>query len=157
MGTDFAFMQADGIRADIAPGRITKGDHYSVQPYNLNLIKLELTGQQIYDLLNQQWSSQRAQGQFLQVSGLTYTWDADRPAGKRIVAVKKNGKPLQTGAVYTVTVNEYLAGGGDDFTVLTRGANPVVGPFVAEALIQYVQAQPQPINVDIEGRISRLN
>ena len=157
MGTDFAFINSDGIRADIAPGGITKGDHYSVQPFNLNLIKLELTGQQIFDLLNQQWSRLDGQRQFLQISGLTYTWDASRPTGQRIVAVMKDGKSLKTGKVYTVTVNEYLAGGGDDFTVLTQGANPVVGPFVADALIQYVQAQPQPLNGDIAGRISRLN
>lgn len=157
MGTDFAFINADGIRADIAPGGITKGDHYTVQPFHLNLIKLELTGQQIYDLLNQQWTGREGADQLLQVSGLTYTWDADKPAGQRIVAVRQHGKPLQLGVVYTVTVNEYLAGGGDNFTVLTQGSHPVVGPFVADALIQYVQAQPQPLNPGIEGRISRLN
>ena len=157
MGTDFAFMNSEGIRADLAPGSITKADHYTVQPDHLNLIKLELTGRQIYDLLNQQWSDREAEGRFLQVSGLTYTWDAAKPAGRRIVAVMKDGKLLKPGKVYTVTVNEYLAGGGDDFTVLTKGANPVVGPFVAEALIQYVQAQPQSVNADSESRISRLN
>jgi len=157
MGSDFAFMHPEGIQADLAPGRITKGDHYTVQPYNINLIKLELTGRQIYALLNQQWTDRGAEARFLQVSGLTYTWDADRPAGRRIVAVRQNGSPLQPERKYTVTVNEYLAGGGDNFTVLTQGVNPVVGPFIVEALIQYVQAQPQPLNADIAGRISRLN
>jgi 5'-nucleotidase len=157
MGTDFAFINADGIRADIAPGGITKGDHYTVQPFQLNLIKLELTGQQIYDLLNQQWTGREGADQLLQVSGLTYTWDADKPTGERIVAVRQHGEPLQPGAVYTVTVNEYLAGGGDNFTVLTQGTHPVVGPFVADALIRYVQAQPQPLNPGIADRIYRLN
>jgi 5'-nucleotidase len=157
MGTDFAFMHPEGIEADISSGTITKGDHFTVQPANLNLIKLEMTGRQIYELLNQQWSSQTGQGRFLQISGLTYTWDADRPAGQRIVAVMKEGAPLNTEKKYTVAVNEYLAGGGGNFTVLTQGANPVVGPFVADALIQYVRTQPQPINAEIEGRISRLN
>ena len=59
--------------------------------------------------------------------------------------------------MYTVAVNEYLAGGGDNFTTLTRAANPVVGPFLAEALMQYMQTQPQPLDASIEGRISRLN
>lgn len=158
MGTDFAFMHPEGIEADIASGTITKGDHFTVQPANLNLIKLEMTGRQIYELLNQQWSGDNRRGRFLQVSGLTYTWDADRPDGQRIVTVmKENGEPLKTDATYTVAVNEYLAGGGGNFTVLTKGVNPVVGPFIAEALIQYVQTRPQPINADIEGRISRLN
>lgn len=157
MGTDFAFMHPEGIEADIPSGALTKGDHFTSQPANLNLIKLEMTGQQIFELLNQQWNGHDGRGRFLQVSGLTYTWDAERPAGQRIVAVLKDGAPLNRDGVYTVAVNEYLAGGGGHFTALTKGANPVVGPFIAEALIRYVQTRPQPIDADIEGRISRLN
>ena len=157
MGTDFAFMHPEGIEADIASGIITKGDHFTVQPAKLNLVKLEMTGQQIYELLNQQWSGDNGRGRFLQVSGLSYTWDADRPDGQRVVAVMKDGAPIKAKARYSVAVNEYLAGGGGNFTALTKGVNPVVGPFIAEALIQYVSTQPQPINADIEGRISRLN
>lgn len=157
MGTDFAFMHPEGIEADIPPGVLTKGDHFTIQPANLNLIKLEMTGRQIYELLNQQWNGTNDRGRFLQVSGLTYTWDAGRPAGERVVSVQKNGRPLNPESVYTVAVNEYLAGGGDNFTALTKGANPVVGPFLAEALIQYVQTLSRPLDTDIEGRISRLN
>ena len=157
MGTDFAFMHPEGIEADIPPGVLTKGDHFTIQPANLNLIKLEMTGRQIVELLNQQWNDTNERGRVLQVSGLTYTWDAERPAGQRVVSVLKNGTPLNREAIYTVAVNEYLAGGGDNFTALTKGANPVVGPFIAEALIQYVQTLDRPLDAGIEGRISRLN
>lgn len=157
MDTDFAFMHPEGIEADIPSGALTKGDHFTVQPANLNLIRLEMTGQQIYDLLNQQWRGDDGRGRLLQVSGLSYTWDALRPAGERVVAVHKDGAPLDRQAVYTVAVNEYLAGGGGQFTVLTRATNKVVGPFLAEALIAHIRTLPQPIAVSIEGRISRLN
>lgn len=157
MGTDFAFMHPEGIEADIPSGALTRGDHFTIQPAKLNLIKLEMTGQQIVDLLNQQWSGDSDRGRFLQVSGLKYLWDAHRRVGQRVVAVEKEGKPLERQAVYTVAVNEYLAGGGDNFTTLTRAANPVVGPFLAEALMQYMQTRPQPLDASIEGRISRLN
>jgi len=157
MSTDFAFMHPEGIEADIPPGVLTKGDHFTIQPANLNLIKLEMSGQQIFELLNQQWNGHDDRGRFLQVSGLTYTWDAGRPAGERVVSVLQNGVPLNRDAIYTVAVNEYLAGGGDNFTALTKGANPVVGPFIAEALIEYVQTLARPLDTDIEGRISRLN
>ena len=157
MGTDFAFMHPEGIEADLEPGGITKGARFNVQPANLNLIKLEMTGRQIYELLNQQWSGDQGEARFLQVSGLTYVWDADRPLGNRIVTVTKDGMPLKREGKYTVAVNEYLAGGGGNFTVLTQGANPVVGPFIADALLHYVQTRQQPINTDIEGRISRIN
>lgn len=157
MGADFAFLTMDALQADLAPGRITRADQYSVQPHHLNLIKLELTGRQIHDLLNQQWRDEQDSGRRLQVSGLTYTWDAGRPPGQRVVAVMRSGQPLHPEGRYTVVVNEYLAGGGENLTVLTHGVNPVVGPFVADALRQYVESQPQPISVDIQGRISRIN
>jgi 5'-nucleotidase len=157
MGTDFAFMQIEGLQADIVSGDITKRDQYTVQPANLNLIKLELTGQQIYDLLNQQWESRNDQGRVLQVSGLSYTWDASKPPGQRIVAIMKDKEPLHTEALYTVTVNEYLINGGGHFTVLSRAANPVIGPFVADVLHQYVQQLPQPLKAEIDGRICRLH
>ncbi len=157
MGTDFAFMHPEGIEADIPSGALTTGDHFTIQPAKLNLIKLEMTGQQIFDLLNQQWAGDSDRGRFLQVSGLSYSWDAHRPVGQRVVVVEKDGQPLHLQAVYTVAVNEYLAGGGDNFTTLTQAANPVVGPFLAEAFIQYMQTRPQPLDASIEGRISRLN
>jgi 5'-nucleotidase len=56
-----------------------------------------------------------------------------------------------------VAVNEYLAGGGERFSVLTQANNPVVGPFVAEAFLEFVQKRPQPLDIVIEGRIVRIN
>jgi 5'-nucleotidase len=157
MGTDFAFMHLEGIASDIEPGAITKADHYTVHPANLNLIKVEMTGAQIYTLLNQQWNDATGTGRFLQVSGLQYIWDAHRPAGHRIVAVMKNDLPLRKEAMYTVTINEYLAGGGEHFTVLTQARNHVVGPFAADALQDFFRSRPQPLHAGIEGRISRIN
>ena len=157
MVADFAFIDTEGLHADLDPGQITKATPYSVQPYHLNLIRLELSGRQIYALLNQQWSKEEDTERRLQVSGLTYTWDASQPVGQRIVAVMRDGQPLSEETRYTVAVNEYLAGGGGRFTVLTQGDNPVVGPFVAEALGQYVETHSQPISAPATGRISRLN
>jgi 5'-nucleotidase len=157
MAADFAFLHLDGLRADLPPGLLTRGDQFAVQPHNLNLIRLELTGAQVRDLLEQQWQGADDEGRRLQVSGLTYTWDASRPAGQRIVAVRAQGQMLRPEARYTVAVNEHLAGGGEQLSVLTRGVNPVVGPFVAEALAGYLASCPQPIEAGIQGRISRLN
>jgi 5'-nucleotidase len=56
-----------------------------------------------------------------------------------------------------VTVNSFLAAGGDNFTVLTEGKNQVGGPIDLDALIAYIQALGQPFSAAIEGRIERLN
>jgi 5'-nucleotidase len=63
----------------------------------------------------------------------------------------KDGRILESKAWYTVDINEYLAGGGDHFTVLTQASNPVVGPFVADALRAFVSSRPQPLSGEIEG------
>ncbi len=83
METDFAFMNPGGIRADLFAGPVTYGELFTVQPFGNSLVTMELSGQQIYDLLNQQWVNQPFP-RMLQLSGLTYTWDNNRPLGDRI-------------------------------------------------------------------------
>jgi 5'-nucleotidase len=155
MKTDFAFMNPGGIRANIEQGEVTWGELYNVQPFSNQLVKMTLTGEQIRKLLNQQWQSN--QTRMLQISGLTYTWDASKPIGDKVVDIYlPNGAKLDPNAEYTVTVNSFLADGGDNFTVFTEGKNREVGPVDLEALIHYIQQLPQPFDAQIEGRIQQL-
>ena len=157
METDFAFMNPGGIRADIEAGVVTWGELYTVQPFNNYLVTMEMTGQQIYDLLNQQWAGQ-PYTRFLQISGLKYTWDASLPENDRIVEVTKaDGTLLDLEAIYTVTANNFLADGGDNFTVFRDALNKVTGPIDLDALIYYLQGITQPFSAEIEGRINMLN
>jgi 5'-nucleotidase len=156
MGTDFAFMNPGGIRADLFAGEVTWGELFTIQPFGNSLVKMDLTGSQIITLLEQQWLNQPFP-RMLQVSGLTYTWDPARPVGSRIVEAQHNGTAIDPAATYTVTVNSFMAAGGDNFTVLPTGANQVGGPIDLDALIAYVQGLPQPFSAAIEGRIARLN
>ena len=93
----------------------------------------------------------------LQVSGLTYTWDNKLAPPARITEVRRDGKPIDRAATYTVTVNSFLAEGGDKFSVLTKGVNQVTGPQDLKALCDYLQSLPQPFGAKIEGRIERVN
>jgi 5'-nucleotidase len=156
MGTDFAFMNPGGIRADIAAGDVTWGELFTVQPFGNSLVKMELTGQQIYDLLEQQWAGQSF-ARILKTSGLSYAWNAAAPVGSRIVSVQRNGVALDKAATYSVTVNSFLADGGDNFLVLKAGTSRVGGPVDLDALITYVKAQAQPFSASIESRIQRQN
>ena len=157
MGTDFSFMNAGGIRADIPAGNVTWGDLFTVQPFGNNLVTMNLTGTQIVQLLNQQWVGQ-PYPRILKISGLSYTWDNALPENDRIVEVRKaDGSLLDMAASYSVTVNSFIAAGGDNYTVLTSGTNRVIGSNDLDALIEYISAMPQPFNAVIEGRIKRLN
>ncbi|CUQ68168.1 5'-nucleotidase [Candidatus Nitrospira inopinata] len=156
LGTDFAFMNPGGIRADLAAGPVTYGQLFTIQPFGNSLVRMELTGQQIYDLLNQQWVNQPFP-RILKTSGLTYVWDGNRPIGDRIVEVSRDGVPIDRLATYTVTINSFLAAGGDNFTVLLGGRNQIGGPLDLDALIAFIQTLSQPFSASIEGRIVRLN
>jgi 5'-nucleotidase len=73
------------------------------------------------------------------------------------VEIRKDGVPIDLATNYTVTVNSFLAAGGDNFTVLPQGTNQVGGPIDLDALIDYVESLPQPFSAAVEGRIIRLN
>jgi 5'-nucleotidase len=154
---DFAFMNPGGIRADLRAGEVTWGELFAVQPFGNSLVKMNLTGQQVYDLLNQQWAAPQPFPRILKTSGLTYTWDNNRPANDRIIEVRQTGTLIDRSATYSVVVNSFLAAGGDNFTVLLQGTNPVGGPVDLDALIVHVQSLTQPFSAAIEGRIIRLN
>jgi 5'-nucleotidase len=156
MGTDFAMTNPRGIRSDLAAGTMTRGALHAVQPFHDNLVKMNLTGQQIYRALNQQWAGQ-LHAKMLETSGLTYTWDNELPVGNRVVEIRKNGAPIDRNATYSVTVNSFLAGGGDNFSVFPGGTNAAKGPSDLDALIAYVKSFKLPINCSIEGRAVRLH
>ena len=152
MNTDFAFMNPGGIRADLPAGQLTWGDLYIVQPFNNDLVKMDLTGAQIKQLLEQQWGSQT---RMLQLSGLTYSYDSSKPAGSRILQINKaDGTSLDMAATYTVTVNNFMADGGDEYFVLKEGKNRTVGPVDIDAFVNYVKTLSNPFTYDIQNRIS---
>jgi 5'-nucleotidase len=94
----------------------------------------------------------------LKSSGLSYSWDAAQPAGQRVIEIRDGaGALLDPAALYRVTVNSFIAAGGDNFSVLVEGTNRVIGQVDLDALVNYVESLPQPIQAGIEGRITRIN
>ncbi|MCM3670470.1 5'-nucleotidase C-terminal domain-containing protein [Mesobacillus maritimus] len=156
MGTDIALMNPGGIRADLLAGDIRWGDIYTVQPFNNDLVKMTMTGQQIIDVLNQQWAGTNPI--MLQISGFTYTWDGRESAGNKVVQVQlPDGTSLDPNSTYTVTVNLFLADGGDGFTVFKKGKDREVGPVDLDALVDFIADQPAGFSYEIDGRIKRVD
>jgi 5'-nucleotidase len=151
-----AFMNPGGIRADIAEGPVTYGELFTVQPFDNQVVRMELTGDQIYRLLEQQFQADRAR--ILQVSGIKVSYNASNPAGQRITSLTlSDGTPVERGATYTVAANSFIATGGDGFTVFKEGQNPkTIGPDV-DALEAHVSTLPQPFGVpaDFGQRITK--
>jgi 2',3'-cyclic-nucleotide 2'-phosphodiesterase (5'-nucleotidase family) len=165
-GTQIAFTNPGGVRADILyaayPHDVTFGDLLTVQPFDNKLVTLNLTGTQIYALLEQQFVVNR----ILPVSGLKYTYNLALPAGSRITSLTlADGTPILPNAtVYTIACNEYIATGGDGFTVFLGATNVArIGVSDLDALVDYVAFKfgtpPSNAPIDpsvypvIEGRI----
>ncbi len=92
--SDFAFTNPGGIRDDIHAGAVTWGALYNVQPFNNYLVRMSLTGRQIYDLLNQQWQPDQPHPRMLQISGLTYNWDSTLPPAAASSKCSGTARPL---------------------------------------------------------------
>ncbi|HZI44349.1 MAG TPA: 5'-nucleotidase C-terminal domain-containing protein, partial [Ilumatobacter sp.] len=132
-----AFMNAGGIRADINSGPITYGEAFSVQPFANVLVTMDMTGAQIDALLEQQFQGGNG---VLQISAsLTYDRNNSLPAGDRISNVRINGVPIDPAATYRVTVNNFLADGGDNYTVFKQGTNRFVGEIDLDAFARYIE------------------
>lgn len=153
-GTDFAFMNAAGIRNDLEAGPITFAMLFDVHPFGNTLLRLSLTGEQVLRLLEQQWSGPNAETpRFLRVSGLRYVYDLGQPAGRRVVAADDaRGESLDPARRYSVVANDFIVGGGDHYSVLAEGtgATPLMTDIAA--LETYLRRAAGPVQAKLDGR-----
>jgi 5'-nucleotidase len=153
--TDIALQNPGGIRADLHAGDVTWGHLYAVNPFGTPLVKMTLTGEQLYQILEQQWTPNNTI--ILQVSGMRSTYDDTKPIGQRIVSVTVGGFPVARDRLYTVATNGFLAGGGDGFTVMRQGHVELTTQEVdLEVLIDYIKSLPQPFTATYEDRTARV-
>lgn len=152
---DVAFMNVGGVRASFLkdkitngekPGEITYTEAYETSPFGNMLVTMDLTGAQIKEVLEQQYTPGRSREMLaLGVSsGFSYTWDASQAQGNRVVAssMKLNGKRVDMKQTYRVATLNFLASGGDQFTAFTKGKNVLGGPNDLENLVRFLGAKP---------------
>lgn len=166
-GAVAALMNPGGIRADLTypsgtagegDGVVTYSEAFTVQPFTNYLTTLTLTGAQIRTVLEQQFDNpQVGQSRILQVSkGFHYTWTASAPTGSKVdpASITINGVAVDPAAGYRVTVNNFLAGGGDGFTELAKGTSPLVGPIDIDSFVDFM-ATSSPVSPPALDRITR--
>jgi 5'-nucleotidase len=146
-----ALMNQGGIRADLPAGDVRWGALFALQPFSNVVMALELTGAQLVRALEQQWLDP-ARVHRLTVSGLSYVWDREAAPGKRIVAVKVGGQPLDADARYRVAVNNFLAEGGSGFTVFREASKAEVGPIDLDALSAFLAQRGGVLPSELEPR-----
>jgi 5'-nucleotidase len=162
-----AFTNPGGLRSDLSASlSVSFGQLFNVLPFNNTLVTMDLSGAQLLRLLEQQWERpQPPGGRVLPVSnGFGYTWDASTPegaapgSGQRVVpgSMRLNGEPIAMDRSYRVTVNSFMASGGDALSVFKQGRNVQEGEtdlVVAKLYLRRQGVLPLPHM----GRIQRLN
>jgi 5'-nucleotidase len=160
-GAVVAFTNPGGIRTDVVrsgDGAVSYADLFASQPFRNQLVTVTLTGTQIKTMLEQQWLDPK-RPRVLQVShGFSYAFDNDKPFGARVIEARMmlNGARIAPTQNYRVTINNYLAQGGDGFAVLKDGSAAQFGAYDSDALFSYFQANGQ-IAPTTPDRIARVN
>ena len=160
-----AFMNGGGVRspgftfaasaAGEGDGNVTYGEAFTAQPFGNTLVTLSLSTQHIKDFLEEQFAGCLGQSAIatrfaLPSAGFKYTWDGAKACGARISNVTlRTGDTIETlvdaaGGVqnpakaYRVTVNSFMADGGDGYSTLLKGTDRIGGPQDVDALTAYL-------------------
>ncbi|MFF2483177.1 5'-nucleotidase C-terminal domain-containing protein [Paenibacillus sp. NPDC058071] len=139
-GANIAVTNGGGIRASIEQGVITKGAIITVLPFGNQIVTLNVKGADVKAALENGVSDYpNPKGAFPQVSGIAFKIDPSKEKGARVHSVTIGGKLLDENASYVVATNDFMAAGGDEYTMF--GKYPQAGMYgsLDEALITYLE------------------
>ena len=169
---EIAFMNPGGIRADLIAnddGEVTYGAAFTVQPFSNYVVSMDLTGQQVMDVLNEQWNGRNeTSNKILQVAGLSYTYDqslADEDGvdalvdGSVMVDLDRDGtfeSEIDPTATYRVVANSFLADAGDGFDTFGDATDKYFGGLDIDSLSEYLSAN-SPYAPTATDRISSVD
>ncbi|WP_106535346.1 5'-nucleotidase C-terminal domain-containing protein [Haloactinopolyspora alba] len=162
--TQIAFMNPGGLRTDMTyagtgaddpDGTVTYREAAEVQPFANTLVTMTLTGEQVVDVLEEQWQPEGASRPFLKLgvnAELDYTYDPQGAEGEHITSVTLGGESLDPDAEYRVVANSFLASGGDNFSTLAEGTDVAdTGQIDLQAMVDYL-AENSPVTPDYAQR-----
>ncbi|MDR0669445.1 MAG: 5'-nucleotidase C-terminal domain-containing protein [Treponema sp.] len=154
---DFAFHNGGNIRAALSRGPITQESILTLLPFENYLFIVSLKGSDIIELFNFIGTIPQGAGGFPQFSAeVRYT--IDKSAGQDRGVVKDltiGGVPVDPARTYRFCTNDYLLGGGDGYTALTRSENPFnTSLLLSYVVIEYIKAQGGVISPTLDGRLT---
>ncbi len=156
---DVAMINSGGIRADLTvePGKpVTMGDLFAIQPFGNELIVLTLTGAQLRDVVVRQLPRNAVPRRFAQVSNnFRFQFSQAADGTPTLTSLTLDGQPLQDTKDYRVVVNNFMAEGGDDFSVFRQGRDKVSLGVDVDALVEWLAENPKAVDQIQPGRIVR--
>ncbi len=169
VGADVGFVNGGSIRADLTyePGVLTKRDVLSLLPFNNPIVKVELTGKVLKQIIEHGVARSAPgedgePGRFPQISGMRFEYDVKRPAGSRVTSVTVGGKPLDETKIYSVATSDFLVSRfGDGYTMFKDGKrlnSAATAPKDSDVFEAAIKAAPNAtISPSFDGRIKRIN
>jgi 5'-nucleotidase len=167
-GAVAAFMNSGGVRAGLLhgqisgseqPGEVTYGEAFNVQPFGNTLVVKTCTGQQIYDVLNQQFGNPAPGSNRIMLPSANVRYQWTTTGGPHIVdgSVSFDGgaTPISKAASYRVAMNNFMADGGDNYTVFRSCTQPLGGEVDLDAFGRYLSAH-SPVAPPALNRIQRV-
>lgn len=155
-GADVALTNGGGIRASIDAGDITLGEVLTSFPFTNVLTNIEVTGADLMAALEHGVKDYpEAAGHFPHVSGMSYTFDPNMEVGSRITELMIGDEPVDLEATYMLVTNDFLAAGGDGYTMFEGKEILAYSGLLSEVLEEYLRANPE-ISPQVEGRIVAL-
>src|SRR5699024_10555647 len=165
--TAIAFQNGGGIRAPIDAGPITVGDVINVLPFGNDPVIAEVTGAEIEDILEHSVRDVPEETGFLQVSGMTFTFDSTKEPGERVVEMYveegDESTPIDPDETYVVTTNNFIGQGGSDYetfaTAYDEGRVKDIGEVEWEQFRDYMTDDKYlggNVRAEREGRIVDL-
>lgn len=152
-GADVAFTNGGGIRASIPAGEVKIQHILTSFPFTNTLAVIEVTGAEIKDALEHGVDLYPEQaGHFPHVSGMIYKFDEGKPVGERIVEVLVKGQPLVADKKYKLVTNDFMASGGDGYTMFSGRPFLAEGGLLSDVLMEHFKEVGE-VEPKVEGRV----
>lgn len=136
---------------------ISHRDIVNILPYRNSVVLINVSGKNILATLEHSLSAiENANGRFIHVSGMRVRYDSHAPAGERLLSVSVNGEPLDPNKTYAVATLNYVANGGDGYSMLKDSpTKPYARPknqLLTDVISDTIQST-QTISPQIDGRL----
>jgi len=152
-GADAVITNGGGIRASIDVGEITKGEVITVLPFGNYVVVKKVKGSDIVAALEHGVSVYpAANGGFPHVAGIKFVFDPSKEAGSRVTKAEIGGKALDPDKEYILATNDFMAAGGDNYTMLAPGQVIKELPGMDEVVMDYITSLGT-VDMKVEGRI----
>jgi 5'-nucleotidase len=139
-------MNPGGVRADLSVpaggGTVNFGQLFKVQPFGNTLVVKKMTGRQIKELLEHQFANLPRRRVLFPSDNLRYEVDLKQSFGQRILNIQIRQQPIEMNQAYNVTMNSFLASGGDGFHQFNTAPTVAGGELDVDALSDYIRKNP---------------